>query len=178
MDSSGRTDGRREPGSRATMIVMASWGELEMEAPDFADAVRRRFESHAHHVLGTLRADGRPRLSGIEAHFHDDTVWLGMMPGSIKARDLRRDPRCALHSAPLDVTLASGDARLSGLVVEVTDGTALAELATSLPEEAPPGGMEAFVVDLGEATLVTVRGDRLHVATWRPGDGVTHVDRA
>jgi hypothetical protein len=41
-------------------------------------------------TLATLRRDGSPRISGTEVEFTDGQVWLGMMPGSLKALDLRR----------------------------------------------------------------------------------------
>ena len=64
--------------------------------------MRARFDAHRHKILGTLRADGSPRLSGIETTFKDGELWLGMMPGSRKVQDLQRDPRLALHSPPVD----------------------------------------------------------------------------
>ena len=39
-------------------------------------------------TLATLRRDGSPRISGTEAHIVDGQIVLGMMPGSMKARDL------------------------------------------------------------------------------------------
>ena len=65
-------------------------------------------------MLATLRRDGSPRISGIEVTFADGQLWLGMMPDSRKALDLQRDPRFALHSAPLDADLKDGDAKISG----------------------------------------------------------------
>lgn len=60
------------------------------------EAVQARFDAHRHKVLATLRRDGSPRISGIEAGFGDWQLWRGMMEGSRKARDLQRDPRLAL----------------------------------------------------------------------------------
>ena len=87
---------------------MAGWDEFARSAPDLATAVRRRFDSHRHKMLATLRRDGSPRISGIETTFADGELWLGMMPGSLKALDLRRDPRLALHSASLDPNMSDG----------------------------------------------------------------------
>ncbi|MDP9221554.1 MAG: pyridoxamine 5'-phosphate oxidase family protein, partial [Actinomycetota bacterium] len=89
-----------------------------------AARARQLFDAHRHKTLATLRSDGSPRISGIEVEFADGEVWLGMMPGSVKARDLGRDPRLALHSASDDPPEAdpsswSGDAKLAGHAVEV-----------------------------------------------------------
>src|SRR5262245_20572123 len=101
-----------------TLCPMASWSEVEAAAPELAARARTAFDAHRHKVLATLRRDGSPRLSGIEAGFVDGELLLGMMPGSRKALDLRRDPRLALHSAsvdpPDDPTTWPGDAKLAG----------------------------------------------------------------
>src|SRR5215208_6427294 len=105
---------------------MANWSEVEAAAPELAARARATLDAHKHKVLATLRRDGSPRLSGIEATIVDGELWLGMMPGSRKALDLRRDPRLALHSASVDPpsddpSAWPGDAKLSGRAVEVDD---------------------------------------------------------
>src|SRR5205823_6748377 len=76
----------------------AAWAVVEAAEPEFAGRVRERFGAFRHHVLATLRKDGAPRLTGLEADFRDGELWLGMMVGSRKALDLRRDPRFSLHA--------------------------------------------------------------------------------
>src|ERR671918_171725 len=104
---------------------MATWKQFSDAAPELAGRAQAGFDAHKHKLLATLRKDGSPRISGIEATFTDGELWLGMMPGSRKALDLRRDPRLALHSASLDPpddpTTWAGDAKLSGRAVEVDD---------------------------------------------------------
>jgi hypothetical protein len=55
------------------------WRDVEADAPELAAAARHAFEAHKHKILGTLRSDGSPRLSGIEMECFDGDVWLGMM---------------------------------------------------------------------------------------------------
>jgi len=100
---------------------MTTWNDVESAAPDLAQRVRRRFDATLHKTMATLRRDGSPRISGTEVVFAAGDVWLGSMPNAMKARDLLRDGRCALHSAPVDEKLADGDAKLAGVAVEVTD---------------------------------------------------------
>ena len=47
-------------------------------APEFAVQVEERFNKYAHKVLATLRKDGSPRVSGIEAAFENGELWLGL----------------------------------------------------------------------------------------------------
>lgn len=99
-----------------------NWAAFEKADPDFAAAVRARFAQRPHHVLATLRRDGSPRLSGLNVDIRGGELWLGMMPGSMKAMDLRRDPRFALHSNPgEDETMPGGDVRVSGRALELLD---------------------------------------------------------
>ena len=152
-----------------TTTTTATWTEFRREAPDLADAIAGRFAAHLHHVLATLRRDGSPRLSGTEVELHDGDLWLGMMPGSRKALDLRRDPRLALHSAPVETDLAAGDARLGGRAVEITDQAAAKSVFAATGHGDVPGDSLLFRLELTDASLIRVRGDQLLIDSWRPG---------
>ena len=75
-----------------TVHGMAGWQRFCDDAPELSAAIRRRFDAHGHKTMATLRRDGAPRISGTEITFRDGELWLGSMPGSLKSRDLRRDP--------------------------------------------------------------------------------------
>jgi hypothetical protein len=81
---------------------MTTWQEFSDSAPDLANAVRDRFTVRKHCTMATLRKDGTPRISGTEVELSDGQLWIGSMPGALKALDLRRDPRVALHSPTVD----------------------------------------------------------------------------
>src|SRR6201996_952930 len=100
---------------------MASWGEIERLAPELARQARALLDAHVHKTLATLRADGSPRVSGLEAKFIEEDLWFGSMPGSRKGADLARDPRFALHSGSIDPPGWQGDAKLSGIAEEIVD---------------------------------------------------------
>ncbi|MFF2955218.1 pyridoxamine 5'-phosphate oxidase family protein [Kitasatospora sp. NPDC057965] len=155
---------------------MATWQDFEHEAPDLAPAVRARFEANKHHVLATLREDGSPRVSGTEVDFIGADVMLGSMHGAVKALDLRRDARFALHSNPSDPTLAEGDSKLSGRAVELTDATDIAAYEAELPEP-PPGPYHAFRLELEQVVHTTVEGDAVRISSWRPGEPVRRFER-
>src|SRR5579872_3733036 len=76
---------------------MAAWKDVEQAEPEFAARVRRLFDAGRHKTIATLRADGSPRISGIECEFTEGELRFGSMPGARKGADLRRDPRFALH---------------------------------------------------------------------------------
>lgn len=156
---------------------MATWAQFEAEAPPLAGLVQRAFDAHKHKVLATLRRDGAPRLTGIEVTIALGEVWLGMMPHSMKARDLQRDSRFALHSAPLDVELSDGDAKLGGRASEVSDAGSLEAFWRVLGHENVPMEAVVFRCDLLEASLVTVEGDELVIDSWCPGEPPRQVRR-
>jgi hypothetical protein len=147
---------------------MASWQSIEDDAPDFAARVRRRFEMGTNKTIATLRRDGSPRISATELAFDDGEITLGMMGGSMKLLDVRRDPRIAVHSPtvepPQDPASADwpGDAKLAGTLVD----------AEPLDEKLFPGS-GSFRVDIGEITLtyVGVPADHLVIESWHAGRG-------
>jgi Pyridoxamine 5'-phosphate oxidase len=137
---------------------MASWSEIQRDAPEFADRVLARFEAGANKTLATLRRDGAPRISATEAQFTDGQVCLGMIPGSAKLHDVRRDPRVALHSPTMDAPDSRpedqpGDAKLAGVVVE----------AGTEPD------LVLFQLDIAEAALIYLDGGELIIESWHPG---------
>jgi hypothetical protein len=162
---------------------MATWQEVEAAVPDLAAAVRAVFDAHKHKVLATLRADGSPRVSGNELTFKDGEVWMGMMDRSVKALDLLRDPRLAVHSATVDAELTMGDAKLSGRAVEETDPETIRRFGSDSAEEhdgaEPPEAFHLFRVDVGEVSLVRIGdpADHLVIESWSPAAGYRRTER-
>ena len=140
---------------------MASWGEVRAQAAELAAAVEERFAVRKHCTIATLRADGSPRISGIEVEIDVEQVRIGSMLGAVKARDLQRDPRFALHSPtvdpPEDPTAWPGEAKLAGRVVDI-DGRPDAHL---------------WRLDLSEAVLTRIdaEGKGLEIVSWHEGSG-------
>jgi hypothetical protein len=158
---------------------MASFADVESEEPEFAGRVRASFDAHGHKILATLRADGSPRVSGIEARFLDGDLWMSGMPRSAKFEDLRRDPRMALHSGSDEPDAFRADGKVSGRAVAVTDPPSRAAFArfAAVPEEL--SGFELFRVDLDQVVLTAVSDDKsaLVISSWRPGKGLRHSTR-
>jgi hypothetical protein len=144
---------------------VASWSEFEADAPELAARVRRRLEAHTHKTIATLRKDGSPRISGTESRFEDGELWIGSMPDALKARDLQRDPRYALHSGSDDPDDWEGDAKVAGTVEEVD------------PDD---GDSHRFRLDITEASTVGLNEKRtmLVIDIWTPDRGVRRIERA
>ncbi|MET8409222.1 pyridoxamine 5'-phosphate oxidase family protein [Streptomyces sp. NPDC005195] len=153
-----------------------NWAAFTASAPELAGPAEERFGAFTHHVLATLRRDGAPRTSGIEARFLLGELWLGMMPDSLKALDLRRDPRFALQANPGPGTaMGGGDVRISGRAVEVTDGDAK---RAYVKEVEPPEPFHLFRTELTEVVRTFVEDDRyLVVQVWKPGEPVRTLQR-
>ena len=149
-----------------------------MQAPDLAERIRLRFEGHIHAVLATLRRDGSPRLSGMEVPIRDGHLWLGMMPGSLKAADLHRDPRFSLYSSPDTEELSLGDARIDGQAVAATpEEIDLFVSGHRMPIE-NPAVMALFTARISRATLTRVEGQELVIRIWSPTDGLREFRRS
>ena len=157
---------------------MAAFSDVEAAEPAFAARVRTVFDAHGHKVLATLRADGAPRVSGIEAAFAVGDLWLAGMPRSVKFADLRRDPRMALHSGSDEPDRFTADAKVSGRAVEVPGGPQRAAFAEATGNPAD-GDYELFRIDLEQVVLTAVSEakDALEISSWRPGRGLTVVRR-
>jgi hypothetical protein len=150
---------------------VTSWRDIEQAEPEFAQRVRALFDAHRHKTLATLRADGSPRISGIETVFEDGELVFGSMPNARKGADLRRDPRFALHSATVDPVEGAeaqwpGEAKISGRAISAGSIT-----------EGPDG--DRFVADIAEVvhTHLNEQATRLVVEWWAPGHGLRRIDR-
>nr|WSY52409.1 pyridoxamine 5'-phosphate oxidase family protein [Streptomyces sp. NBC_00886] len=156
--------------------MTANWATFAAAEPDLAETVEERFGAFDHHVLATLRADGSPRTTGIEVRFLDGEVWLGMMPDSLKALDLRRDPRFALQANPGPGTdTGDGDVRVCGRAVEVTDAGVK---GAYVKEVEPPEPFHLFRTELTEVVRTYVEDEKyLVVQVWKPGEPVRTLKR-
>jgi hypothetical protein len=74
-------------------------------------------------LLGTLRADGSPRISAIEPYFAGGQLLFGAMAWSRKVSDLDRDPRVVLHSALTGPDNAEPEIKLYGRAVDADPAT-------------------------------------------------------
>jgi hypothetical protein len=146
---------------------MARWEDVEAAEPELAAWVRRLFDAGRHKTMATLRADGSPRISGIECEFAAGVLRFGSMPDARKKADLLRDPRVALHSP----TSHPGE----GKDAEWTGEAKISGRATPTPDS--DGG--AFVVDVDEVVVTHLNPEatRLVIEWWTPTKGRQLVER-
>ena len=150
---------------------VTAWHDFERTAPEFAQRVRALFDAHKHKTIATLRADGSPRISGIEAVFEDGQLVFGSMSNARKGADLRRDSRFALHSATVDPIEGSeaqwpGEAKISGRAIAAG------------PITAGPQG-DLFHADIAEVvhTHLDEQARMLVIDWWTPTHGLRRLER-
>lgn len=151
---------------------MATWKEVEAQAPELAAAAKDFFDAGLHKTIATLRRDGSPRISGTEAKFEDGEMTFGSMWKATKALDLLRDPRFALHSTSFGDEW-KGDAKIAGRAEEITDRD------RKKTEKAPPGPFHLFRADITELVVVRIGdpADHIVIEAWHEGRGLTSTRR-
>jgi len=150
------------------------WQEFAEACPEIADRAIERFGRQELCMLGTLRADGSPRISPCELDFADGQLILGMMWRSRKALDLLRDPRCVLHTCTTDRIGTEGDAKIYGIAEDVQEPDlrrayrdAVKRRIDWAPDEP---NFHAFAIDVRSAGFITFGGPKV-VLTWDPEHG-------
>ncbi len=150
---------------------MSAWKDVERAEPELAQRVQALFDAHRHKTIATLRADGSPRISGIEAVFEDGQLVFGSMPNARKGADLHRDPRFALHSDTIDPVEGSeaqwpGEAKISGRAI-----------AAGAISDGPEG--DRFRADIAEVvhTHLDEGATMLVIEWWSPAHGLRRIER-
>ena len=154
-------------------MVVTRWSDVEAAEPEFAARVKQLFDAGRHKTIATLRADGGPRISGIECEFADGDLRFGSMPAARKSTDLRRDPRFALHGPtfhPVEGRESEwpGEAKIAGRARRVSDGG---------DGEHTDG--EMFVTDIDEVVITALDpgATMLVIESWTPGRGLHRIER-
>jgi hypothetical protein len=157
-------------------MLVPRWNEIEDQEPEFAQRARRLFDAGRHKTIATLRADGSPRISGIECEFTDGDIQFGSMAGARKGADLKRDPRFALHGPTFHPEEGKegewpGEAKVSGRAMPAAPSTAEAE--------AEPLDGEMFVADITEVVITQLNPEatRLVVESWTVERGLQRIER-
>jgi Pyridoxamine 5'-phosphate oxidase len=153
-----------------------AWKVIEQTEPEFAERVRRLFEAGRHKTIATVRADGSPRISGIECEFADGDLRFGSMTAARKGADLKRDSRFALHGPTFHPEEGKegdwpGEAKIAGRAIPAGPVTA------EEPSEQPDGLM--FIADITEVVItgLNTEGTKLVVESWTSQRGLRRVER-
>ncbi len=155
---------------------MPAWKTIVASEPEFASRVERLFDAGRHKTIATIRADGSPRISGIECEFSREDLRFGSMIGARKGADLKRDPRFALHGPtfhPEEGEEAEwpGEAKIAGRAILV------GPITTDDASDQPDG--EMFVADITEVVITSLNADatKLVVESWTSARGLVRVER-
>jgi hypothetical protein len=102
---------------------MTTWQEFTAAAPRVsAIFAQRHHQADRLCLLGSLRADGYPRISPVEPCIFEGHLVISGMPRTTKFRDLARDPRFTLHTTVTDDHADDGgEAKLWGVAEQVDD---------------------------------------------------------
>ena len=152
---------------------MATWDEVKAAAPEIGHVTQERIEAVGMAMLATLRRDGYPRISGIETSFRAGELWLGMMTDSLKAKDLRHDPRMCLHNATEDKDVKRPDVKIVGLAIEVDEPAMRQQIHDEVLAESgqdPGTDFHLFRVDVKEVSTLRPNVDHLIIESWREGE--------
>jgi len=104
------------------MTKAVNWKDFVVASPELAGAGRELLYQGAETAsafLATVAPDSGPRVHPVFPVLTDDELWLFIVNLSPKYRDLRRNPRYALHAPP---TAEGGEEfHLRGRAEEVDD---------------------------------------------------------
>jgi hypothetical protein len=156
---------------------MATWTEFAAAAPDLAERVKACFDAHKHKTMATIRKDGSPRISGTETSFQDGELFIGSMWKAVKALDLQRDPRFAIHSATVDPEAPGwSEAKIAGTAHEIVDEE---EVKRRNGEAGAGGPSHSFRLEITEASAVYLNDEKtkLLIELWTPDRGVRTIER-
>ena len=158
---------------------MLTWEELERAAPEIAAHGRELIERFQFILVGTLTKDGSPRITPVEAYIVDGHLLSNMIPRSLKARDLLRDPRVYVH-APVTAKEGSPEFKLAGRAEGPTDEKLrgkLDDLFWEMIKWRPLPDSHYFEILAERAAWVTYGDSRQTSIRWREGRPEKRLER-
>jgi hypothetical protein len=156
------------------------WADFESAAPELATQGRELIDRFGFVLVGTIRRDGTPRISPVEARVVQGHLMLVMIRGTHKARDLLRDPRLVLNTPVFDPADPGYEFKLRGRAVAVDDPAQL-EATVRATEAAsgwrPPADWHFFSVEVEDVALMEWDRGALAMTRWAGERGVERLTR-
>jgi hypothetical protein len=150
------------------------WDDFANLAPELAELGLAGFREQNLGLIGTIRADGWPRISANEIYFVEGELMLGMMRSSRKSQDLERDPRITVMTPQCDREAKRGDFKLYGRAVEVMEPALREQYAVTIEAAIswrPTEPYPLLAVDIGSASYISF-GDKRRMVRWTADGGV------
>ncbi|MCA9952610.1 MAG: pyridoxamine 5'-phosphate oxidase family protein [Anaerolineales bacterium] len=147
---------------------MAGWAVFSKQAPELAAFGSKRLGDDRVAYLGTVRADGGPRVHPVTPILGEQ-LFLFMEPTSPKGKDLQRDPRYTLHCAVEDSNGGKGEFYVRGQAQLVQDPERRAEAVAAAPYD-PAERYILFVLSVEFAFMNVYEDGEPNPQRWRaPG---------
>jgi Pyridoxamine 5'-phosphate oxidase len=159
---------------------MARWADVEAAAPELTTSGQELIDRFRFVYIATLRRDGTPRISAVEARIVEGELTMSMIPGTLKARDLLRDPRLAVNAPLQNPDDPNQELKLRGRAVEVHDDGLKESVAAAIETTSgwrPPLDWHFFSVDIDDAAFITWKEGVLRMIHWSAEGGVERVER-
>ncbi|MET0727392.1 MAG: pyridoxamine 5'-phosphate oxidase family protein [Acidimicrobiales bacterium] len=156
---------------------MPTFAELEASAPTIGAFIAGRIAATGLSLVATTRRDGWPRISPMELSVTDGRLFVGSMPDAVKAKDLRRDPRCCVITPLADKDDLSGEGKLFCRAREIVEPEEWERVRAHFKDVngfdiGEPGGSHVFEMQIDGAAWQRVEGDDWRTTSWRPGESV------
>ena len=141
-----------------------SWQRLEHEALQLAAFGKARLDGKVAY-LATVQDNGSPRVHPVTPIIGNGRCFIFAEPGSSKVRDLAANGRYALHCGMTDSSGSSGEFRMMGEAVEITDA-GVREVAESICSFRPSGRYRLYELLVDEVASTSYRGGRPDRTRW------------
>jgi hypothetical protein len=161
-------------------LTVFRWADFESAAPDLALQVRELIDRTGFVLVGTIRRDGSPRISPVEARIVQGQLMLVMIRGTHKARDVLRDSRLVLNTPVFDPAEPGCELKLRGRAVVVEDRSLLDATAKATEEASgwrPPADWHFFSIEVEDVALMEWDRGALAMTRWVPERGLERTKR-
>ena len=159
---------------------MFRWADFESVAPELAAQGRELIDRQGFVLLGTIRRDGTPRISPVEARVVQGHLMLVMIRGTHKAHDVLRDSRLVLNTPVFDPADPGCELKLRGRAVAVEDRGLLEATAQATKAASgwrPPADWHFFSIGVEDVALMEWDRGALAMTRWTAEHGLERLTR-
>lgn len=114
--------------------------------------VRERLEQSTNYWVSTVQKNGNPHAAPVWGILLEDTVYFGTGEGSVKARNLQRNPNVVLHTeSGMECVI------VEGRVEKVTEIATFEQVAPVYAAKYKPHGYEPTAEELAAGLMYVVK---------------------